>query len=95
VSNVTGAYIEGEDAFTNWIEEWGELDANHWESTAALFANWKTYCEKTGEYVGTMKRISQTLEQRGIAYGIVFQRYNKGRGFRGLKPIGDAYYYKR
>jgi putative DNA primase/helicase len=94
VSEATDAYIEGEDAFTNWIEEWGELDANHWERTQTLFASWKAYCEKTGEYVGTMKRFAQTLEQRGAAYGIVYQRHKtKGRGFRGLKPTGDSYRY--
>jgi hypothetical protein len=59
-----------------------------------LFAGWQHYCEKTGEYAGNMKRFSQTLELRGALYGIVYQRHKeKGRGFRGLRPIGDAHRY--
>jgi putative DNA primase/helicase len=54
VADATDAYIEGEDAFTNWIEEWNERDANHWQHNQTLFASWKAYCDKTGEFVGSM-----------------------------------------
>jgi hypothetical protein len=38
-----------------------------------------------------MKRFSQRLELYGAAYGIVYQRHmTKGRGFRGLRIVGDA-----
>src|SRR5262249_47493040 len=49
VTNATEAYLEAEDALKVWIEECGELDANRWEPTQALFAGWKAWCEKSGE----------------------------------------------
>jgi len=91
VTNATSAYMDTENAFGNWLEEYCELDANAWEKTQTLFAGWKAYCDKTGEYLGNMKRFAQNLELRGTAYGIVYQRHmTKGRGFRGLRLVGDA-----
>jgi putative DNA primase/helicase len=46
VANATSAYLEGEDAFAAWIEEYCALDANAWERTQTLFAGWKAYCDK-------------------------------------------------
>jgi putative DNA primase/helicase len=95
VTNATDAYLEAEDAFKVWIEEYGMLDANAWEKTITLFAGWKAWCEKSGEYVGNIKRFSQLLELRGAAYAIVYQRHmTQGRGFRGLRLIGDAQHYE-
>jgi putative DNA primase/helicase len=94
VTNATEAYMDAENAFANWLDEYCELDANAWEKTQTLFAGWKTYCDKTGEYLGNMKRFAQTLELRGAAYGIHYHRdRKKGRGFRGLRLIGDAHLY--
>jgi putative DNA primase/helicase len=91
VAEATEAYLEGEDAFAAWIEEYCALGTNAWERMQTLFAGWKAYCDKTGEYVGTIRRFSQTLELRGTTYGIVPQRdRDKGRGFRGIRLIGDA-----
>jgi hypothetical protein len=47
--------MKGQDALTNWITDYCELDANAWEHTQTLFADWKAYCDKTGEFAGTMK----------------------------------------
>ena len=94
VTSATDAYMEAEDALTTWIDEYCVCDANSWERTQTLFAGWKVWCKKSGEYAGNMKRFAQTLELRGSAHGIVYQRHKeKGRGFRGLRVIGDAHHY--
>jgi putative DNA primase/helicase len=94
VTDATEAYLEAEDALKIWIDEWGERDANCWMKTQTLFASWKAWCEKSGEYTGNMKRFAQRLETYGAAYGIVYQRDDyKGRGFRGLRIIGDPHKY--
>jgi putative DNA primase/helicase len=91
VADATEAYMEAENAFANWLDEYCKLDANGWERTQTLFAGWKTWCEKSGEFVGTIRHFAQMLELRGTPYGIVYQRHmTKGRGFRGLRLIGDA-----
>ena len=74
----------------DWIEEYCVRDANAWEKTTTLYAAWKAWAEKSGEYVGSIKRFSQALEKRGNE-GIVYKRdKQRGRGFRGLQLIGDA-----
>ena len=51
VSDATAAYLEAEDAISAWIEEAGERDPNAWEKSNDLFASWKMWAEKTGEFV--------------------------------------------
>jgi putative DNA primase/helicase len=94
VTNATDAYMEAEDALGTWINEYCTLDPNAWTKTQTLFEGWKTWCEKSGEYVGTMKRFIQNLELRGPAYGIHYHRKDTGRGFRGVQCTGDAWTYK-
>jgi putative DNA primase/helicase len=94
VTAATDAYMEAEDALTAWVEEWCERDASAWERTITLYEAWAIWCKKTGEYPGTIRRFSQTLEARGQAFGAYYQRdRKKGRGFRGLRLIGDALAY--
>jgi putative DNA primase/helicase len=91
VTKATEAYMEAEDALKIWIDEYCEFDANAWESIQTLFAGWKAWCDKSSEYVGSMKRFSQRLELYGAAYGIHYHRDSKkGRGFNGIRLVGDA-----
>jgi putative DNA primase/helicase len=90
VTNATNAYMEAEDALGTWIGEYCMHDPNGWELTKTLFAGWKAWCEKSGEWIGTMKRFSQNLELRGPSYGIHYQRDRRGSGFRGVRLVGDA-----
>jgi hypothetical protein len=82
----TDEYFEAEDALGRWIEECCEQGPAFSETTATLFASWKAWAEAGGEYVGSIKRFSQTLTARG------FERCRAAastpRGFRGiaLKP---------
>ena len=83
VTVATAAYIEAEDALAAWIEERCERGHDAWGAISGLFADWKAWAERTGEYVGTMRRFSQSLEARGF----LPSRKMTARGFAGLKII--------
>ena len=92
VTEATAAYLEAEDAIAAWLEEAGERDRAAWESSADLYANWKTWADRNGEYAGTARRFAQQLETRGLIY----ERRMTARGFRGLRlpelqTIDDLY----
>lgn len=92
VRSATEAYLESEDALKRWIEE--ECDENKGSKTpftapvAALFASWKAWAEKSGEHVGSMRRFSQALMERGFE---PTRLHGGTRGFKGLliKPDDD------
>ena len=81
VRTATDDYLAGEDALAIWIEECCEPDVNWFETTGDLFANWKAWAERTGEYVGTRKALGQRIEERGFRW----HRKTSGRGFYGLR----------
>ena len=81
VRAATAAYLDSEDAIAAWIDECGERDPSAWESSANLFASWKTWAEKAGEYVGSQKRLAQCLENHGLRP----HRKPNGRGLLGLR----------
>ena len=90
VTSATDAYLEAEDALGIWIDEQCVRDPNAWEKTTTLYAAWKEWADKSGEYAGSMKRFLQTLELRGSSYGVVYERDRaRGRGFRGLRLVGN------
>ncbi|MCQ4162161.1 hypothetical protein NON00_19815 [Roseomonas sp. GC11] len=85
----TGEYFEAEDALGRWLEECCERGTNHVEATAALFASWKAWAETSGEYVGSARRLSENLINRG------FELHRKGsarqmRGLRLCQPAASA-----
>jgi putative DNA primase/helicase len=85
VRAATDEYLEAEDALNLWMEECVELVPDAWESSGTLFASWRAWAEKAGEFVGTAKRLTQTLADRGF----VPQRQSGTglRGFRGLRVV--------
>jgi len=86
VQTATAAYLEAEDALAAWIEDAGERDVNAWEASSALFRSWKQWAERAGEYVGSLKKFSQRLEERGESIGLKKAREPGGRqGFYGLR----------
>jgi putative DNA primase/helicase len=86
VRDATAAYLEAEDALAAWIEDAGEIDPSAWESSQALFRSWKSWCERTGEHAGSLKKFSQRLEDRGASIGMRKGRDANGRrGFYGLR----------
>jgi putative DNA primase/helicase len=80
VSAATEEYFEAEDALGRWLDEACERGNNLSETSAVLFAAWKTWAELNGEFVGSIKRFSENLASRG------FDNYRNRnvRGFRGL-----------
>jgi putative DNA primase/helicase len=82
----TAAYLEAEDALAAWIEEATERMPDAWESSTNLFRSWKSWADRTGEYVGSLKKFSQRLEDRGDSLGVRKGRNGHGqRGFYGLR----------
>jgi P4 family phage/plasmid primase-like protien len=85
----TDEYFEAEDAIGRWIEECCERIASHVETTATLFASWKAWAEANGEYVGSVRRFSDSLLNRNFAR----DREREARAFRGLRvkaPIAPS-----
>ena len=67
VREATEAYLAAEDALTLWLDECCVRDRAYAQRTAALFASWKAWGEAAGEFVGSQKRFSQAIEDRGFA----------------------------
>jgi P4 family phage/plasmid primase-like protien len=80
VSAATNEYFEAEDALGRWLDEACERAPNLSETSATLYAAWKAWAEANGEFVGSIKRFSESLSSRG------FEPYRdrRARGFRGL-----------
>jgi putative DNA primase/helicase len=87
VTFATEAYLEAEDAVAAWMDECCQRDPTAWERTAALFASWSTWADKTGEYVGSQKHFSERLESRGITP----LRRHDGRGFIGIRLLSYSW----
>ncbi len=89
VRRATDNYLSEEDSFGRWIEECCDRDVGAWESSAALFASWKAWAEKTGEFAGSQKRFSQTLMNRDFSEKR--QAGTGARGFLGLRLVRADY----
>jgi len=69
VTTATEAYLVAEDAIGRFISDRCEPTDQgdpHLQSVADLFASWQEWCSTTGEYAGSAKRFSQSLEDRGF-----------------------------
>ena len=88
----TADYLEGQDAVSSWLDECCERDPKAWESRCNLFASWKAWAERAGEFVLPRRRFLDALEMRGVTP----QRRNNGRGFYGVRinrhDNSDAYW---
>ena len=92
VVSATEEYFEAEDALGQWLEERTKNQAEAREATSQLFADWREWAERAGEYVGSIKRFAELL----IARGFVTTRMHGGtRAFKGvsLRPKPYAAHY--
>ncbi len=64
VVSATEEYFEAEDALGQWIEERCLLAKTHREGVSELFADWREWAERAGEYVGSVKRFSELMATR-------------------------------
>jgi putative DNA primase/helicase len=81
VRAATADYFGGEDALGRWIDERCNLGTTEKASSNALFTSWREWAEKAGEYVGSQKNFSQSLEARD---GIARYRTSQIRGYLGV-----------
>lgn len=90
VTAATEAYLDAQDSIAAWLDECGELDANAWGHSQALFASWKAWAERSGQFVGDIKTFRDRLDGRD---GIEFRKHPTTRraGFQGvrLKPAEE------
>ena len=80
VIEATDAYLTAEDAMAAWLDEKCERSPNAWTSSTLLFGSWSAWATAAGELVGSQKRLSQKLEDRGFTK----KDTNKAKGFLGL-----------
>jgi putative DNA primase/helicase len=66
VRNATSSYLAQEDVIEQWLDARCARDAMYQERSVILFADWKAWAESAGEYVGSQKRFTQALEDRGF-----------------------------
>jgi putative DNA primase/helicase len=87
VCSATEAYLEAEDALAAWIQVAGERDVDHWEGSEDLYRAWAQWAGRVGEYVGSLKKFSQRLEERGESIGMRKARHPQTdrMGFCGLR----------
>lgn len=81
VVSATDEYFEAEDALGQWIEERCEQHPEARVSTSDLYADWREWAERAGEYVGSIKRFVETLLSRG------FERTRMHGGIRAIKGL--------
>lgn len=76
----TEEYLEAEDALGRWLEEACEKNPSVQTTSNELFASWKVWSERVGEFTGTLRKFSDDLSKRGFA------RWRSGsrRGFAGI-----------
>jgi putative DNA primase/helicase len=84
VTDATGSYLASEDILGEWLEECCDLGANHWESATTLFKSWKLWAEEREEWVGSVKALSQKIEDRG-GFPRCMNPERSMRGFSGLR----------
>lgn len=86
VKESTDEYLGAEDSLQQWLDDCCDMDRAGFTSSKALFYSWTKWCEQSGEYVGTMKRLMAKLESRGISTG---QKFKGARGCIGIRIKSD------
>jgi putative DNA primase/helicase len=81
ITEATEAYLQAEDSMAAWIDEAGVRDPSAWERSTDLFTSWSAWATKAGEFVGTLKRFTQSFEDKGF----VRQPRRDGKGFLGFR----------
>jgi len=90
VRAATEKYLAAEDTFERWRDDCTTSSPNAWESSADLWHSWRRWAETAGEFVGTQKRFSQTLEERGFTAARDGTKANR-RGYRGVRLTRTDY----
>jgi putative DNA primase/helicase len=88
VTAATEEYLAEEDVPAIWLQECCEQGSKFWASARDLYDSFKSWAERSGEFVVSSKRFSLQLSDRG------FDRAKMGgqRGFRGLRLRSQTEY---
>lgn len=82
IASAVEDYFVAEDVVGRWLDERCALAPEATCTTATLFADWKSWAEAAGEYVGSTKRFAGVLHERGFAR---WRQSGTGKmGFRGI-----------
>jgi putative DNA primase/helicase len=85
VTRATDEYLEAEDIISARIEDCCVRDAQSHASTRELFASWKPWAERAGQFVGSERWLASKLEDAGFKRGRVHVGAHQARGFTGLR----------
>jgi len=88
VVSATEEYFEAEDALGQWMDESCDLTLEAKVASSDLYANWREWAERAGEYVGSIKRFSELLITRNFE---PTRLHGGKRGFKGLAIRPKAY----
>lgn len=76
----TQEYLNAEDSFARWAEEYCEVGAHCWEIGDDLWRSWSTWAERGHERVGSRKGFVETLKKRGY----MPERRGRTKGYQGI-----------
>jgi putative DNA primase/helicase len=77
-------YFDTEDNVGTWLRAWVEvlpLRQSGFETSKALYENWKTWCSASGDDPGTAKNLTQELVKRNLKN----KRYSGGTQWPGIR----------
>lgn len=83
VRAATEQYIADEDAIGQWLADRCIVRPTYYTTVADLYASWRAWADKAGEFIGSQKRLSQALQDRGLT-----PRRQSGTGRHGFDGIG-------
>ncbi|HKP22877.1 MAG TPA: phage/plasmid primase, P4 family [Dongiaceae bacterium] len=67
VRAATDDYLWSQDSLQTWLEESCEESMAASDLVAILVASWRGWCDRSGEFSGSLKRFSQRMRDRGFA----------------------------
>jgi putative DNA primase/helicase len=87
----TEEYFAEEDAFGRWLADSTDQEPGQFTELVQLFASWREWAGRNGEYPGSVKRLSAALVSRHYKKG----KHSESRriGFSGLalRPSTDDF----
>ena len=79
----TEEYLQSCDAFSLWLSDCTERGGAYcWESSADLFASWKSWAEAAGEHAGTHRDFADQMRKAG--FEAKRQGHTGKRGYSGI-----------
>lgn len=84
IRSATDEYLGEEDTLGTWFEERAEKRPRNFVSGTALFESWKSWAEKSGEFVGSKKKFIQELKNKQLDWSIEHKKTKDSNGFVGI-----------